>query len=232
MSSPRAVLRSRRSRARRGQRRYPPAGRRRRRWPMYTPCDVGSADANTRSRPSSPASGASARSRWPTTTTRSGRRSAARRSRPARSRSGATPTSCRRPQPGGRSRRRVHAAGAGRPPRGRARPRRGVDQERHREPDQLVQGPGDLGRAVEGARVRLQGRGVRVHRQPRQLGGRARGARRAAQLRVHPRQPRAGQDRHHRGLRRQRRRHRRQLRRRQPAVRGARRAPTRGRSST
>ena len=35
------------------------------------------------------------------------------------------------PQPGGRPRRRLHAARAGRPPRGRARPRRGVDQERH-----------------------------------------------------------------------------------------------------
>ena len=44
-----------------------------------------------------------------------------------------------------------------------------------------------VGRAVEGARVRVQGRGVRVDRQPRQLGRRARRARRAAQLRVHPR---------------------------------------------
>ena len=92
-----------------------------------------------------------------------------------------------------------------------------------REPDELVQGPRHVGRAVEGARVRLQDRGLRVDRQPRQLGRRARGARRAAQLRVHPREPRAGQDRHDRGLRRQRRRDRRQLRRRQPALRRARR---------
>ena len=39
----------------------------------------------------------------------------------------------------------------------------------------------------QGARVRVQGRGVRVDRQPRELGRRARRARRAAQLRVHPR---------------------------------------------
>ena len=80
----------------------------------------------------------------------------------------------------------------------------------------------DVGRVVEGARVRLQGRRVRVDRQPRELGRRARRARGAAQLRVHPRQPRAGQDRHDRRVRRQRRRDRRQLRRRQPAVRRAR----------
>ena len=113
-------------------------------------------------------------------------------------------------------------ARARRPPRGRARPRRGVDQERHHEPDELVQGPRHRGRAVEGARVRLQGRGVRVDRQPRQRGRGPRRARRAALVRVRPRQPRAGQDRHDRGLRRQRRRDRRQLRRREPPLRRAR----------
>ena len=89
------------------------------------------------------------------------------------------------------------------------------------QPDQLVQGPGHLRRALEGAGVRVQGRGLRVDRQPRELGRGPRGARRVAQLRLHPRQPRAGQDRHDRGLRRQRRGHRRQLRRRQPALRRA-----------
>ena len=72
-----------------------------------------------------------------------------------------------RAQPRGRPRRRLHAARARRPPRRRARPRRGVDQERHAEPDELVQGPGHVGRAVEGARVRVQDRGVRVDGQPR-----------------------------------------------------------------
>ena len=126
-------------------------------------------------------------------------------------------------RPVGRSRHRLHAARARRPARRRARPRRGVDQERHAQPHELVQGPGRLDRAEQGARVRLQGRRVRVHRQPRQLGRGARGARRSAQLRVHPVEPRAGQDRHHVGLRRQRRRDRRQLRRREPSVRRARR---------
>ena len=122
-----------------------------------------------------------------------------------------------------RPRRRVHAPRARRAPRRRARPRRGLDQERHAQPDQLVQGPRHVGRAVEGGGVRLQDRGVREHRQPRQLRRGARGARRAPQLRVHPRRPRAGQDRHDGGVRRQRRRDRRQLRRREPVVRRARR---------
>ena len=139
----------------------------------------------------------------------------------------AQPLALRRPAAGrgrrrGRSRHRLHAARARRPARGRARPRRGVGQERHAQPDELVQGPRRVGRAEQGARVRLQGRGVRVDGQPRELGRRARGARRAAQLRVHPRRSRAGQDRHDRGLRRQPRRDQGQLRRRQPAVRRAR----------
>ncbi len=133
----------------------------------------------------------------------------------------------RRPAPGRvrpvrRPRHRLHPVGAGRPPGGRARARRCLDQERHAQPDQLVQGPGRVDRAEQGARVRFQGRGVRVHRQSRQLGCRARRARGLAQLRVHPVEPGAGQGRHDIGLRRQRRRDRRQLRRRQPAVRRAR----------
>ena len=91
-------------------------------------------------------------------------------------------------QPGGRPRRRLHAARAGRPPRRRARPRRGVDQERHRATRRTRSRTASSSVALsQGARVRLQGRGVRVDRQPRQLGRRARRARRAAQLRVHPR---------------------------------------------
>ena len=75
--------------------------------------------------------------------------------------------------PGGqRPRRRVDAAGPGRAPRGRARPRRAVAQGRHPQPHELVQGPGRGGGAGQGARVRLQDRRVRVHRQPRQRGGR------------------------------------------------------------
>ena len=79
----------------------------------------------------------------------------------------------------GRPRRRLHAAGAGRPPGRRARPRRAVGQERHGQPDRLVQGPGRVGRAHQGARARLQGRGLRVDRQPGQLGRRPRRPRRA-----------------------------------------------------
>ena len=115
----------------------------------------------------------------------------------------------RRLQPGRRPRRRLHAARTCRSPGGGARTRRGLGQERHAQPDELVQGPRRVGCAVEGARVRLQDGRVRVDRQPRQLGRGARRARRAAQLRVHPRRPRAGEGRHHRGVRRQRRRDRR-----------------------
>ncbi len=67
----------------------------------------------------------------------------------------------------GRPRHGVHAARARRPARRRARARRGVGEERHPQPDELVQGPRRLGRAEQGARVRLQGRRVRVDRQPR-----------------------------------------------------------------
>ena len=123
----------------------------------------------------------------------------------------------------GRSRHRLHAARARRPARGGARPGRGVDQERHRNPtnsfkDRVVSIA--LSKALEfGFKVAA----CAVDRQPRELGRGARRARRVAQLRVHPVEPRAGQGRHHVGLRRQRRRDRGQLRRRQPAVRRARR---------
>ena len=74
----------------------------------------------------------------------------------------------------------------------------------------------------QGARVRPEDRGLRVHRQPGQRGRGRLGPARHPELRLHPGQPRGGQDRHHRGLRRQRGRGRRHLRRRQPPVRRAR----------
>ena len=95
------------------------------------------------------------RARWrsPTTTRRS--RTTPRRcgaaSRPARRTCGATRTSCRSAARPGRRRRaaagRLHAAGARRPAGRAPRPGRGVGQERHRQPDALVQGPRGRGRA-------------------------------------------------------------------------------------
>ena len=147
--------------------------------PTFWACAVASAHASTPCRRSTRASGASARSRSRTTTTSIARVDQPRedRGRPRE------PVALRRPaagrvRPVGRPRHRLHAAGARRPARRRARPRRGLDQERHAQPHQLVQGPRRLDRAEQGARVRVQGRGLRVHRQPRQLGRRARGARR------------------------------------------------------
>ena len=51
---------------------------------------------------------------------------------------------------------RADAADPRRPARRAARPRRGLDQERRRQPDPLVQGPGGRGRAGQGARARLR----------------------------------------------------------------------------
>ena len=50
--------------------------------------------------------------------------------------------------------RRVHPAGPGRPAGRRARPRRGVDQERHPQPDRILQGPGGVGGAHQGPGAR------------------------------------------------------------------------------
>ena len=123
---------------------------------------------------------ASGRSRWPTTTRPSPPRSAGSASRPGPAPSGATadllPVDDESP---GRPRRRLHAAGAGRPAGRRARPGRAVDQGRHAQPDRLVQGPGGFGRPDQGPRARLQGGGLRLDRQPGQLGGRPRGPGRA-----------------------------------------------------
>ena len=64
--------------------------------------------------------------------------------------------------------RRLHAADQRRPAGRAARPRRGVGQERRRQPDALVQGPRRLGRQRPRPRARLRGARLRVDRQPRQ----------------------------------------------------------------
>ncbi len=87
----------------------------------------------------------------------------------------------------GRPGRRLHPPGAGRPAGRRARPRRAVGQERHPQPHRFVQGPGRLGGAHQGPGARLQGRLVRLDRQPGQLGGRPRRPGRDAVGGVHPR---------------------------------------------
>ena len=139
----------------------------------------------------------------PTTTSGSPPPSPGSGSRPGPAPSGATPTCCRSSDAApGRPRRRLHPAGPGRPPGGRARPGRAVDQGRHRQPDRLVQGPGGLGRPDQGAPARLQGRGLRLDRQPGQLGGRPRGPGRHGLGRAHPPRPRGGQGDHDRRLRR------------------------------
>ena len=60
-------------------------------------------------------------------------------------------------------------------PRGAPRPRDALDQGRLGQPVELVQGSRRLDRRHDGAGVRLRGRVVRVHRQPRQRDRRARG---------------------------------------------------------
>ena len=120
------------------------------------------------------------------------RRSA--RSRPGPAGSGATPTSCPFDEPPARpAAARPDAAGARRPARRAARPRRGLDQERRRQPDPLVQGPGRRGGAGEGARARLRDRRLRLDRQPRQRGRRARRGGRPRLLRLRARRPRGAE---------------------------------------
>ena len=96
--------------------------------------------------------------------------------------------------------------------------RRGVGQERDGQPDPLVQGPRGLRRARAGAGARLPDHRLRLDRQPRQRGRRARRRRRAALLRADPGRPRGAEDPRHRRLRDQRGGHQGQLRRRQPAL--------------
>ena len=175
----------------------------------------------TRSTRATCASSASARSRSPTSrapTTIPPRCAAG--SRPARTRCGATPTSCR---VAGAARAATLPARAGRRccgrPAGRAaRPARAVDQERRRQPDPLVQGPRRLGRAGPRPRARLRDDRLRLDRQPRQRRGRPRRRRRARVLRVHPGRPRGAEGARDRRLRHQPGRRPRQLRRRQPPL--------------
>ena len=100
----------------------------------------------------------------------------------------------------------------------RARAARGVGQERRRQPDPLVQGPGGVGGAGQGAGARLRGGGLRLDRQPGQRRGRPRRRRGARVVRVHPGRPRGAEDPRHRRLRHQPGGRARQLRRRQPAL--------------
>ncbi len=67
-----------------------------------------------------------------------------------------------------------------------ARHEAALGQGRQRQPDPLLQGPGRLGRAVRGPGLRLHHRQLRQHRQPRQLGRRARRRAPACARRVHP----------------------------------------------
>ena len=106
-----------------------------------------------------------------------------------------------------------------------ARPRRGVDEERHPQPDELVQGPGGL--RSRWARRSSSGSRSRPARRPATSPTPSPRTRRTPACVSYvfiPAEPRTGQDRHHGDLQRQRRCDRRQLRRCQPPVRGARRA--------
>ena len=126
--------------------------------------------------------------------------------------------------PGGPARAGPDAAAPRRPARRAARPRRrDLGQERRRQPDPLLQGPGRRGRGRQGARARLRDGRLRLDRQPRQRGRRPRGRRRPRVLRLRPRQPRGAEAARDRHLRHQPGRRPRQLRRRQPALHAARR---------
>ena len=127
---------------------------------------------------------------------------------------------------------RPDAAAARRPARRAPRPRRALDQERRRQPDPLVQGPGRRGRAREGARARLRDGRLRLDRQPRQRRRRSRGRGGTRLLRLRARRPRGAEAARDRRLRHQAGRGQRQLRRRQPALHRALPRSGRGRSST
>ena len=108
----------------------------------------------------------------------------------------------RRPPAARRARRRaadraprgLHPAGARAQPGPRVGRARALRQERRGlPPDVLVQGPRGRGRGRQGARVRLRHGGVRLDRQPRELGGGPRGGGAPGVLRLHPRRPRVGQ---------------------------------------
>ena len=137
---------------------------------------------------------ASARSRSPTTTPGSTPAEAKRQDpgRPARDLALRRLPAVRR-APARSARAGPDAAGPRRPARRAPRPRRGLDQERRRQPDPLVQGPGRRGRARQGARARLRDRRLRLDRQPRQRRRRPRRRRRARLLRLRARRPRGAE---------------------------------------
>ena len=117
-----------------------------------------------------------------------------------------------------RAARGLHAADPRRPARRAPRPRRGVGQERRRQPDALVQGPRRQRRRGARARARLRRARLRLDRQPRELRRRPRRRARPRELRLHPRRPRGAEDPRDRRLRHEPRRSPRQLRRRQPPL--------------
>ena len=101
---------------------------------------------------------------------------------------------------------------------------RAVGQERDREPDALVQGPRRLRRLARGAGARVRDARLRLDRQPRQRGRRAR-RRARPRRRTSSSRPTSRSEKilAHRRLRRARHRRRGQLRRRQPPLHRARR---------
>ena len=115
------------------------------------------------------------------------------------------------------------AAGARRPARRAARPRRGLDQERRRQPDPLASRTGWSRSRRQGEGARLRDGRLRLDRQPRQRGRRPRRRRRPRVLRLRPGRPRGAEAARDRHLRHQPGRRQRQLRRRQPALHRARR---------
>ena len=130
----------------------------------------------------------------------------------------------RRPQTG--ARRGLHAADPLRAARRAPRRGRGLRQERRRQPDPLVQGPGRERRGRQGAGARLRGGRLRLDREPGQRGRRACRGGRPRVLRVRAGRPRGAEDPRDRHLRHEAGRGARQLRRRQPALhRAVRRAP-------
>ena len=158
----------------------------------------------TRSRRSMSASAASARSRSATTMSPATMwRRCGVGSRVGPRTSGATPTSCRSPgarraiEPPrlqGGAARGLDAADQRRPACRSARPAGGVGQERRRQPDALLQGPGCRGRFGAGARTWFRGARLRLDRQPRQRRRRSGGGARTAVLRLHPGRPRGAED--------------------------------------
>ena len=113
-----------------------------------------------------------------------------------------------------------------------ARDRRALHQERHRQPDALVQGPRRGGRGRQGAGARLRGRRLPVDGQPRQRRRGTLGGGGPRLVRLHPGRPRGAEGARHRGLRHPPGRRARHLRRRQPALHRAVGASATGPSST